>query len=347
MSRRTLPPPTLNNLVPVSVAHRYFENFADQPFEPSDTTFSLAKAWWLADTSLLVYGEEPFVRQKLIDSGLVAALGLSVRFFQGEVRGSQCLVLDNDRFAIIAFRGTRIDSFPDPILNLKLRLLNKVDVATDVHLRLAHGTHVHAGFHRALDEIWSGLHEYLESIRSEGSGKTIWFTGHSLGAALATLAADRFGAGKSSGLYTFGSPRVGDNVFKASFAVPCYRFVNNTDVVPHLPPPSLLAKYAHVGELKFIDSTGRIAGDPTTFDIIDSNIRGHLQSLNLTWNMLNVSNLKKAGEVIRDAVSQREFLTLGEKLESLNLDFIPLAALADHSPIYYTLRIWNALQPSE
>jgi triacylglycerol lipase len=347
MTRKPLPPPTLNNLVPVSVGHRYFDNFADHPFEPSDTAFSLVKAWWLAEASLLVYGDEPFIRQRLIDSGLVETPGLSVRFFRGEVRGTQCLVLDNDRFAIAAFRGTRIESFPDPILNLKLRLLNKVDLVTDVDLRLAPGTHVHAGFHRALDEIWSGLHEYLESIRSEGSGKTIWFTGHSLGAAVATLAADRLGAGKSGGLYTFGSPRVGDDVFKVNFASPCYRFVNNTDVVPHVPPPGLLARYTHVGELKFIDSSGRIVSDPTTFNIIDSNFRGHLQSLKESWKTFNPSTLKKAGQVIRDAVSERDFSTVGEKLESLNLDFIPLAALADHSPIYYTLRIWNALQPDE
>lgn len=347
MTRKLLPPPTLNNLVPVSVGHSYFENFAGHPFEPSDTAFSLVKAWWLAEASLLVYGDEPFIRQRLIDSGLVETLGLSVRFFRGEVRGTQCVVLDNDRLAIVAFRGTRIESFPDPILNLKLRLFNTVDLVTDVDLRLAAGTHVHAGFHRALDEIWSGLHEYLESIWSEGSGKTIWFTGHSLGAALATLAADRFGAGKAGGLYTFGSPRVGDDIFKANFASPCYRFVNNTDVVPHVPPPGLLANYVHVGELKFIDSTGRIVSDPTTFNIIDSNFRGHLQSLKEGWKTFNPSTLKKAGQVIRDAVSERDFSTVGEKLESLNLDFIPLAALADHMPIYYALRIWNALEPEE
>jgi triacylglycerol lipase len=371
MTRIALPPPTLSNLVPVSVDHRYFENFAAHPFEPSVTSFSTAKAWWLAEASLLVYGDEPFVRQRLFDSGLMQGLGLSVRIFQGELRGAQCLVMDSDRFAIVAFRGTRIESFPDPFLKFKLRMLNKVDLATDVDLRLAPGTHVHAGFYWSLDEIWSGLLDHLQAIRAEGSGKTIWFTGHSLGAALATIASDRFGAGKAAGLYTFGSPRVGDDVFKASFTVPCYRFVNNTDVVPHLPPPALLANYTHVGDLKFIDSTGRIVGDPTTYDIIDSNIRGHLQSLKAGWHRFNASNLLKAGQAIRDAVGQRDFSTIGEKpeasildsttakpatqfwptlgdkLESLNLDFVPLAALADHSPIYYTLRIWNALQPDK
>ena len=62
MARKTLPLPTLKNLVPVSRKHQYFANFVDQPFQPSDTRYSLVNAWWLAEMSLLVYGQEPFVR---------------------------------------------------------------------------------------------------------------------------------------------------------------------------------------------------------------------------------------------------------------------------------------------
>jgi len=40
-----------------------------------------------------------------------------------------------------------------------------------------------------------------------------WFHRHSLGAALATLAARRFG--HAHGLYTYGSPKVGDAAFVA------------------------------------------------------------------------------------------------------------------------------------
>ena len=347
MARKPLPLPTLKNLVPVSVEHRYFKNFADWPFQPSDTSFSLVNAWWLAEMSLLVYGDEEFVRHRLIESGLVKALGLSIRFFQGESRGTQCLVADSDRLAIIAFRGTRIESFPDPLFNLKLRLLNKVDLITDLDLRLAPGAHVHAGFHRALDEVWTGVRDHLEVIRGQGSAKTIWFTGHSLGAALATLAVDRFGAGNVGGLYTFGSPRVGDKLFQAGFAAPCYRFVNNTDIIPHLPPPTVVADYAHVGNLRFIDNAGQVVSDPTTFNMIDSNLRGHFQSVKAGLDTFTPSKLKEAGQVIIDAVSRRKFSSLGDKLESLNLDVLPVAAIADHSPIYYAIRIWNAMQPDE
>ncbi|MCA9453043.1 MAG: hypothetical protein KC584_10520, partial [Nitrospira sp.] len=70
---------------------------------------------------------------------------------------------------------------------------------------------------------------YLDGLKEEKRDRTFWFTGHSLGAALATLAADRYG--DVQGLYTFGSPLVGDEGFARDFYVSGYRFVNNNDVV--------------------------------------------------------------------------------------------------------------------
>ena len=156
------------------------------------------------------------------------------------------------------------------------------------------------------------LVDHLAAISGQGTGKTIWFTGHSL-AALATLAVDRFKAGNVGGLYTFGSPRVGDKVFQVGFTPPCYRFVNNTDIIPHLPPPTVLADYAHVGNLRFIDSAGRIVSDPTTFDMIASNLRGHFQSVKAAFDTFTPSKLREAGQVIIDAFSQRGFLDGGRQ----------------------------------
>ncbi|CAJ0932875.1 unnamed protein product, partial [Mesorhabditis belari] len=69
------------------------------------------------------------------------------------------------------------------------------------------------------------------------------FTGHSLGAALAALAAARTAAqglrnSNQIKLYTFGEPRVGNVQFAASFnnLVPeAFRVVFRSDIVPHLP----------------------------------------------------------------------------------------------------------------
>ena len=75
----------------------------------------------------------------------------------------------------------------------------------------------------------------------------MFFTGHSLGAALATLAfrAYRDPMGRMRALYTFGSPRVGDAlIFLLDLPPNDYRIVKDEDVMTHVPAPPL---YGHVG----------------------------------------------------------------------------------------------------
>jgi triacylglycerol lipase len=69
----------------------------------------------------------------------------------------------------------------------------------------------------------------------------VWFGGHSLGAALATLAAARFPT--TAGVSTIASPRVGDRLFAALFDARfggrSLRYENDTDIVTLIPPPRL------------------------------------------------------------------------------------------------------------
>ncbi|VDL85693.1 unnamed protein product, partial [Nippostrongylus brasiliensis] len=72
----------------------------------------------------------------------------------------------------------------------------------------------------------------------------ITLTGHSLGGALAALAAARiakqgFRSGDQITMYTFGEPRVGDLTFATNFdsmIKNSYRVVFGRDSIPHLPP---------------------------------------------------------------------------------------------------------------
>ena len=149
-----------------------------------------------------------------------------------------------------------------------------------------------------------GLREYIES---KSANCTIWFTGHSLGDALATLAAFRYE--NARGTYTFGSPRVGDKIFKNAFHTRTYRFVNNCDIITRMPPPVL---YKHVGELKYIDSNG----------VIDSESN--------RWERITNPVLSKISHV---------FNSLGRTGGGLSV-LIP-DDIVDHVPTLYATHIWN------
>ena len=175
---------------------------------------------------------------------------------------TQCYVAHNDDFVIVAFRGS--ESRKREGAHGRGIHYIVADWLADLNIDLVdsgQGGSVHQGFKEALDEVWNtqdqtgehqGLESYLDEVGNEdGRRRSVWFTGHSLGAALATLAAARYG--NVAGLYTFGSPRVGDRIFAAGFRVNTYRFVNNDDLVTKVPLPG---PYRHVGTMKYIDHPG-------------------------------------------------------------------------------------------
>jgi triacylglycerol lipase len=170
------------------------------------------------------------------------------------------------------------------------------------------GSKVHKGFKEGLDEVWEMLHTYLEDLRQKN--KKIWITGHSLGAALANLAGDRY-KDNLQGLYTFGSPRVGNNDSKANFSVNAYRFINNNDIVTKVPPKDLLG-FQHVGELKYIDSNGKVQDNISILKQLEDGIIGEFK------NVLD------------------SFGWLGSGFTG----FIPFS-LRDHIPTLYATHIWN------
>ncbi len=72
------------------------------------------------------------------------------------------------------------------------------------------GNAVHAGFNRTFNQFRPRISEFLSAHRP----RRVHCVGHSLGGALATLAADFVAVkGSKASLYTFGSPRVGMNDF--------------------------------------------------------------------------------------------------------------------------------------
>jgi hypothetical protein len=300
LCKKEIPAITFKNLSPPYKDYAYFQNHQFFPFEYEASSFSLANAWWLAESSTLVYADEAYVRQRFSEAGLKR-----IKFFNRS--GTQCFIAANSRFAIVAFRGSEIwkrsERF-DPG-----RMI--ADFKTNIDIRLSdwiRGGRVHNGFKAALDDVWQ---EMLPEIKNlEDQGIKIWLTGHSLGAALATLAAGRLH--DVQGLYTFGSPRVGDQDFKAKFRPKAFRVVNGNDIVAGIPAEG---PYHHVGELKFIDPKSEI------------NDRSGPVEDSVGTPCIDLSNTAESEN---------------ESQKFYSAAFIP-SSIRNHVPLLYSILLWNEL----
>ena len=137
--------------------------------------------------------------------------------------GTQGFVAYSDHFAALAFRGTEADRLADI----------KAD-AKATQTTCPTGGRVHSGFKEQYDDVASRVEELLE--RDEVKGKPLFIAGHSLGGAVATIAARRLTAEhRVAACYTYGSPRVGTEAWVAQIKTPIYRIVNSADPVPIVP----------------------------------------------------------------------------------------------------------------
>jgi hypothetical protein len=173
-----------------------------------------------AEMSRLAYAPEPVARASL------AAIGFELRpWLGGEsagTRGTDGFVASSAdrRLTIVAFRGTEPGKFDDLIADVNTLPADWADG----------GGQVHTGFLRAYSPVREAVRAALE-----GRGHIV-FTGHSLGAALATLAAADHRP-RQPALITFGSPRVGNRQFARLLAgLTVHRVVDCCDMVARIPP---------------------------------------------------------------------------------------------------------------
>ncbi|BDA47587.1 Lipase at C-terminar half [Coccomyxa sp. Obi] len=106
------------------------------------------------------------------------------------------------------------------------------------------GSKVHTGFYVSYNDssLEPNITAAVRNMAAAHPGAPLYVIGHSMGAALATICAMdvKFKAGLTDvRLYTFGSPRVGNDIF-ANFVVnqttASWRFTHNRDIVPSWPP---------------------------------------------------------------------------------------------------------------
>jgi triacylglycerol lipase len=164
--------------------------------------------------------------------------------------GAEVLVVKDRTDMWFAFRGTEPSKLNDVMADLKV--VKNTAVA---------GGKVHGGFKQEVDDVWMDLLEELEHNDQLKVRKDVYFTGHSLGAAMATISATRY---PPTELFTFGSPRVGGKHFIKNIKCDHYRFMNNNDIVCRIPPAWL--GFRHHGTMIYFDRFGLKALKPTWAD---------------------------------------------------------------------------------
>lgn len=239
-------------------------------------------------------------------------LGLEARLIS--VDNTQAYVGANEQNIVVAFRGseapTSIDGFKDWLLTnaVNLLIVPEGQIGTDF-IAAGVGARFHKGFMAALADVWEPLAAAVEAEMQKAE-RPLWVTGHSLGGALAQLAAWRFNRRfiQVHQVYTFGAPMVGNQAAKAAFdkefAGRIFRYVNLTDLVPKLPTVSLIANdYEHcekevsVGQGESADAclsgmAGKMADGVMKAPLIDE-IWGALHARLAAHDITNYRNLIK------------------------------------------------------
>ena len=216
-------------------------------FRARANDFSMRNSRFLGELSRAAYEtNETKLRSELANLDLIDA-----RLIEDSATDTQALVGSTEQAIVVAFRGT------EPT---KLK-----DLLTDVELSMVPGPlgKVHEGFWESLEGIWQKLER---AVASRQNGKrALWFTGHSLGGALAQLAVARLiQAGRpAQGLYSYGAPRCGNTRFATEFnrtaGRSTFRIVNEADIIPDVAPKFL--GFEHCGRFCQLDGRGRLLVD--------------------------------------------------------------------------------------
>jgi triacylglycerol lipase len=234
------------------------------PFNPNTAKYDPGNAYWLGKAAELAYQSADKIKTGVTGWGFPKFRMLDRENTQGFVAG-------NSEMIILAFRGTEPKRLADWM--------------TDAEAGFVDGPFgkVHQGFWRALCSVWDDLQSSIAEFQDRG--QSLLVTGHSLGAALATLAVARFRAQPSdkpvNGLYTFGQPRTGDRNFArnfdADFDACSFRFVNNNDMVTRV--PLRLTGYSHIGTFLYFDANGRLSDDLGAWNRFLDSVKGSIEDL--------------------------------------------------------------------
>jgi hypothetical protein len=214
---------------------------------------AVSEAALCAEMARLAYVKHEVPSEKARLDRVLDKIGFSIAD-PFDAQGTQGFVADGrtgegEGIRVIAFRGTEPDDPRDLLADLEAWPSSWGGAAR-----------VHKGFARALQRVETKIAAAVNE-----SPTRVVVTGHSLGAALATLVASRYAGSR---LYTFGAPRVGNAAFVAMIARERHwRYVDHVDAVTTVPPHLTGLGYVHPEPASFIDAGGLVHPDLTDAEI--------------------------------------------------------------------------------
>lgn len=193
----------------------------------------------LAEASQIAYQNE----REIVSWATSNLYSINVEFVHAE--DTEVFIAENDSEMYIVFRGSK--GFRDWLANMKALKFN-----TD------YGK-IHSGFMDGFSVVRGEI--FTAMNRARDNNKKLYLSGHSLGGALAAIAAAdsnfHIGSTPIEGIYTYGMPKTSNrtaaNYINSNFGTRFFRFVNDRDIVTRIPPGS-----RHVGRLIHFDKHGEI-----------------------------------------------------------------------------------------
>lgn len=233
---------------------------------PDKETFEIAwksnPDWVFANMAHAAYLDQEYL-QKLFSS-----FGAKIKFYKskadenGIIMGREAFLATWDDKAILSFRGTEASEKVKIIINEKFIKIAKkhfnFDLVTEVETlfpadilddaAFVKGTYieaggksdVHGGFYKSTLDLWTDIVKDLDNL-SISDPTQLFVTGHSLGAAMAVIAAMMY---TFKEVVTFGEPCVGNDIDNTIEKCIHTRFVNGDDPVTRIIPEIV---YEHHG----------------------------------------------------------------------------------------------------
>ena len=230
-------------LLEIQQARDYFkaeQNLLSPPI--ARAAYSDRMAWILASMAHLAYDrfEKSELALRLFIAKLEGGGFKLLKVFNSKETDTQAfLAKSSEGYAVLAFRGTELTKREDVLIDAEATRVSVLE------------GRVHSGFRIAYQSVADEIEASVLSLEKI----PLYITGHSLGAALATVATQGLEHNPRirqniAACYTFGSPRVGNSQYDIEFKSPIYRVVNTTDIVTVIPLVAM--GYIHIGDVRFL-----------------------------------------------------------------------------------------------